>query len=87
MVAHDDLNGEGIPDALRLEALDRDGWMCQMCGEGDADELTLHHVIYRSQRGEDVLENLVNICFRCHRRVHNEHIQIKRIAGNWYFSH
>lgn len=51
---------------LRLAVMERDGWVCQLCGEpvdvsakpGDRQYPTLDHVKPRSRGGADTLENL-----------------------------
>lgn len=32
---------------------------------------TLHHIVPRSQRGDDVLENLIGIDYTCHDQLHH----------------
>jgi 5-methylcytosine-specific restriction endonuclease McrA len=55
-------------DQLRKEVLDRDGWRCQFCGS--SKDLQAHHVAYRSQLGDDALENLITLCATCHKKLH-----------------
>ncbi len=55
-------------EALRKQALERDGWRCQSCGS--QRDLQVHHVKPRSQLGHDALENLITLCVGCHRRQH-----------------
>lgn len=42
---------------------------CQLCGS--CYELHIHHIIYRSQGGLTIPENLIRLCGRCHRLVHS----------------
>ncbi|MGD9581635.1 MAG: HNH endonuclease [Vampirovibrionia bacterium] len=42
---------------------------CQYCGS--ANVVSAHHIIFRSDDGDDALENLISLCFTCHRRVHD----------------
>lgn len=42
---------------------------CQLCGS--CYELHIHHIIYRSQGGLTIPENLIRLCCRCHRLVHS----------------
>jgi 5-methylcytosine-specific restriction endonuclease McrA len=46
----------------------RDEWKCRKCGR--RDNLTPHHVVYQSQGGEDVLDNLLCLCVKCHDDIH-----------------
>ncbi len=53
---------------LKMKILERDGWKCQYCGR--RDELQIHHLVRRSQQGEDCEQNLIVLCSRCHRLLH-----------------
>jgi 5-methylcytosine-specific restriction endonuclease McrA len=54
---------------LRQRVLERDGWRCQACGS--LTNLEVHHIRFRSQQGHDTDENLITLCFECHKRAHN----------------
>lgn len=49
----------------------RDKHSCQLC-EKTKVPLRVHHVIWRSQGGSDLPENLVTLCLACHDRVHKK---------------
>jgi 5-methylcytosine-specific restriction endonuclease McrA len=51
----------------RFEVFNRDRYMCQYCGR-EARELTLDHVVPRSQGGQHSWDNVVGCCFSCNRR-------------------
>jgi len=51
----------------RFEVFHRDKHTCQYCGR-DTKELTLDHVLPRSQGGPHTWENVVSCCFSCNRR-------------------
>lgn len=53
---------------LRREVLERDGWRCQYCGT--TQNLEVHHLVPRSQGGDDDAQNLITLCARCHGDVH-----------------
>ncbi len=53
---------------LKMKILERDGWKCQHCGR--RDQLQIHHLVRRSQRGADCEDNLIVLCSRCHRALH-----------------
>jgi 5-methylcytosine-specific restriction endonuclease McrA len=53
---------------LHRQILDRDHWRCQSCGS--MQNLQVHHLLYRSQTGGDVEENLVTLCAVCHHKQH-----------------
>jgi len=60
---------------LMRRVLDRDGWRCQKWGS--FEHLQVHHRIYRSQQGDDKVQNLVTLCAYCHLEEH----------GNLTYSH
>lgn len=41
---------------------------CALCGE--TRNLHIHHVLFRSHGGDDVLENLCCLCLTCHDAIH-----------------
>jgi 5-methylcytosine-specific restriction endonuclease McrA len=55
---------------LRNSVLRRDGWRCQSCGSRLG--LEVHHITPRSKLGDDVEENLITLCWECHRRIHSK---------------
>jgi 5-methylcytosine-specific restriction endonuclease McrA len=60
----------GFEDYRRLHRhiLQRDGWRCQLCGS--SEHLQVHHIVPRGHSGDDVEEDLITVCWRCHRRIH-----------------
>ena len=48
---------------LKEEVFERDQ-CCVLCGKSATD---LHHVIFRSQMGDDSMENCVALCHDCHK--------------------
>ena len=51
----------------RIEIFNRDHYTCQYCGQ-ETRQLTLDHVIPRSQNGKHTWENIVSACIPCNRR-------------------
>ena len=49
----------------RQECFDRDNNKCQYCGKFFL-HLAPHHRVYKSQGGDDRLDNLASICVNCH---------------------
>ena len=47
---------------------------CRECPKPATDP---HHVVLRSQRGDDVEDNIVPLCFRCHRSYHDGKTSIR----------
>lgn len=66
---------------LQKQVLERDNFTCQVCG--CHTEAPCHHVIFRSQGGNDTLDNLITLCGPlqndCHRAVHDKLININVI--------
>jgi 5-methylcytosine-specific restriction endonuclease McrA len=65
---------EAIPPAVRAAAYQRDNGCCRVCGS-TAAEPALHHIVYRSEGGLNVVENVVTVHWmywpRCHETVHS----------------
>lgn len=51
------------------EAYERDNWHCRSCN--NTASLTPHHIKFRSHGGTDTLDNLLTLCWRCHRNLHD----------------
>ena len=52
----------------------RDRWHCRNCNT--TQNLTPHHIIFRSQGGDDSLGNLITLCIQCHDDIHAGHLGI-----------
>lgn len=53
---------------LRVQALKRDKYTCQMCGTGK--NVQVHHVNYKNLGTAQELEDVVTLCDDCHSKVH-----------------
>lgn len=86
---NDDTDGtttnNDIPEEVRYAVFSRDNWRCRRCGERDLRQLTQHHIIYRSAGGPDTEENLITLCWRDHRRIHDGELLVKLINGRSFF--
>ena len=67
--------------ALRRTVLDRDGWKCRRCYY--RQNLDCHHIIFRSEMGEDATWNLVTLCNECHAEIHDCKLYITAPAPNF----
>lgn len=56
---------------------ERDNYACQICGKEKYGLDYPHHVLFKSRGGSDTSENLITLCMECHRKVHDEKINIK----------
>lgn len=54
--------------ALRKRMREDTPW-CERCGKPSHGGA--HHIKYQSQSGDDVRENLIMLCFDCHRGIHD----------------
>lgn len=70
-----------VPPALRYQALLESGGRCALCG-ATKDQTTLHvdHILPRSRRGKNVLENLQVLCAECNLAKSNRDTLDLRVA-------
>jgi len=59
----EDLDYEWIKTSNKIKA--RDGYRCELCGS--QEDLHVHHIIPRSEGGDNSPDNLVTLCEECHR--------------------
>lgn len=57
----------------RLEVLIRDNYTCQLCGRNEKDiPLNVHHILAEQKEGDASMDNLVTLCWFCHKREHGD---------------
>jgi len=56
---------------VKAYVLSRDGYKCQCGQKGCASTLEVHHIKYRSQGGSDAPENLITLCSKHHKALHD----------------
>jgi len=77
----------GVSAETKERVRRRDGYSCRLCGRqaalspediadderyyGGGLDLQVHHLTPRRSGGSDDPENLVTVCGRCHRRLHD----------------
>lgn len=62
----------------RNKVLNRDNYTCQCCkGKRKNSRLDVHHIVFRSNGGDDTEENLITLCHLCHEDLHNGKINPK----------
>ena len=55
----------------------RDNYTCQHCkGKSKDSKLHVHHIIFRSQGGSNIPDNLICLCKTCHDKLHNGEIKL-----------
>ena len=58
-----------LEDKKTYEKIVEEQKWCQLYGR--TYDLHIHHIIYRSQLGNNDERNLIRLCGDCHRRVHS----------------
>ena len=54
----------------REAVLNRDNYTCQCCGKKHV-RLEVHHIIFKSMGGTDDERNLITLCEKCHKAIHD----------------
>ena len=72
-----------IPHEIKLFVYERDRWACRSCN--GVTDITPHHIIFRSEKRLHHVDNLVTVCFDCHRAIHEGTLKIRVINGNFFF--
>ena len=81
-LAEDGSRRATIAPRLRRAALRRARYRCEAQGCSHTRWLELHHRQPVSQQGSDRLDNLVVLCGRCHRRLHEREEKLREIIRN-----
>ena len=55
---------------------------CEVCG-WDKATCDQHHIIPRSQGGNNQKENLIDACPNCHRMIHAGLLSLNKTTGKW----
>lgn len=63
---HRKISSGYVPGTLRFEIFKRAKFRCELCGvSAEERALEVDHIVPRKHGGEDVLENLQALCYRC----------------------
>jgi 5-methylcytosine-specific restriction endonuclease McrA len=74
----------GVDDEMWKVLLKRDDYMCLHCNS--QENLSPHHYKSRgSKEGTNDLDNLMLLCWRCHRDYHDGRLKIEKINNHFYF--
>jgi len=68
----------------RTERLRMDGYKCAMCGFPRA--LTVHHINYNNIYHEDVANDLITLCKKCHEKIEDEKRSVGKEHHNVYLA-
>ena len=69
---------KATPSKRHYGHLVKNGW-CACCGMGSL-ETEWHHIIYRSQGGDESDENMLEVCRECHEKIHAGKITKEEVA-------
>lgn len=64
---------------LMEKVFQRDRWTCRNPFCESSRNLTVHHIIKRSQLGNDEMGNLITLCLTCHEKVERHELEIEVI--------
>ena len=67
---------------VKQYVLTRDKRTCQHCGKTET-RLEVHHIKFRNQGGTDNPSNLITLCSKCHKDLHNGKFSIKTIKRDY----
>jgi 5-methylcytosine-specific restriction endonuclease McrA len=73
-----------LPRELAVKVFIRDGWKCVNPSCRSRENLTPHHIKYKSKGGPDSPENLVTLCIFCHNSLHDGKLKIDKIEPSVY---
>jgi predicted restriction endonuclease len=60
--------------SIRKAVYQRDNYRCRVCNNSNG--LHPHHIKYKSAGGTDTLDNLLTVCFACHRAIHDGFLKV-----------
>ena len=73
-----------LTTGIRLEVLTRDNYTCQSCGKQAPYPLQVHHIRAEKDGGSASMENLVTLCWNCHKDVHSiDQTNKKNVYESW----
>jgi len=82
-ITNPEVNGIGYQNGnqkgfynVKAFVLNRDNYTCQQCKKQNV-KLECHHIVYRSKGGSNAPSNLITLCEKCHKDVHNDKISLK----------
>lgn len=84
-----------FPPKVREDALLASGRHCSLCHKFCGTKIELHHIVQKTEGGQDNFENCIPLCFDCHadmRSYDHKHPkgtkytshELKRHRDNWY---
>ncbi len=68
-------NDEELDEEVRQQILRRDKHRCRNCD--DHMDTEVHHIVFRSQGGSNIPDNLITLCMTCHAGVHRQFLKLE----------
>jgi 5-methylcytosine-specific restriction endonuclease McrA len=69
---------------VRLACYRRDGFACRHCNRRAG--LHPHHILHKGRGGEDTVDNLVTLCWKCHGAHHDGLLLVERVGDKIIFT-
>lgn len=66
--------------AQRRKLMRRDGYCCAVPGCQNSLWLDIHHIIFYSDGGLTIGDNLITVCTRCHKNIHEGRLRVEGAA-------
>ena len=74
---------QNIPRKIKLFVLERDQWCCRSCNSNN--QIAPHHIYPRAQGRDHHPDNIIILCFDCHRAIHDGELILRVVEGNYFF--
>jgi len=65
---------------VKAYVLHRDNYQCQKC-KTKKGKLHVHHIVFRSNGGTNLPNNLITLCKSCHNKLHKGEFEIKEVRS------
>lgn len=84
---HERTKASQIPKAVKKAVYKRDEERCLICGRWVPEECACCHFIGRGRLGLGIEENILTLCYECHRNLDNGEVgreQLRKYLQNKY---
>lgn len=71
--------------AQRRKLLRRDGYCCAVPGCQNSLWLDIHHIVFHADGGLTIGDNLITVCTRCHKNIHEGRLRVEGTAARIAF--
>ncbi len=74
-----------IPQYIKIKVKNRQHNRCSVCNiKFPLDKLQIHHIKFRSEGGNNDIDNLTAVCSECHEYLHKKPELFKQYEFNWF---